>query len=80
VRLHGSRRLYGSRYRDDELADWAARIRAAPAREVWVFFDNDALAHAPRDAARLRELLVDLLPSSRAEDRHRCHGGRASAR
>src|SRR5262249_29843645 len=80
VRLHGSRRLYASGYDEHELADWAARIRALPARAVWIFFDNDARAHAPRDAGRLRELLADLLPSSRAEDRDRCHGGRAGAR
>jgi uncharacterized protein YecE (DUF72 family) len=61
VRLHGSRRLYASRYRDEELAAWARRIRSWEARgvtETYVFFDNDARAHAPRDAARLRAMMA----------------------
>jgi uncharacterized protein YecE (DUF72 family) len=61
VRLHGSRALYGSRYTDEELAEWAARLRAwadPPAgREVYVYFDNDAHAYAPGDAERLQRLI-----------------------
>jgi uncharacterized protein YecE (DUF72 family) len=80
LRLHGSRRLYGSRYLDEELDAWAARIRGLAAREVYVFFDNDARAYAARDAMRLRERLEDLLPLARAEDRDRRDGGSAGAR
>lgn len=58
LRLHGSRRLYGSRYRDDELDAWAERVRRLGAAEVYVFFDNDAYAHAPRDARRLHARLA----------------------
>jgi uncharacterized protein YecE (DUF72 family) len=58
VRLHGAEVLYASRYRDDELARWADRIeRWASHRDVYVYFDNTAEAHAPRDALRLRALL-----------------------
>lgn len=73
MRLHGSRQLYASRYTDEELDRWAARIRAwrdgdepedaeritdrvpprRKTRDVYVYFDNDAHAHAPRDALRL---------------------------
>ena len=55
VRLHGSSELYASRYTDEELDEWAARI-AGWMREgcdVYVYFDNDAKVHAPHDAARL---------------------------
>ena len=60
VRLHGSRQLYVSRYTDDELDAWATRIRrwrsaAEGSRDVYVYFDNDAKVHAPRDALRLMD-------------------------
>jgi uncharacterized protein YecE (DUF72 family) len=63
VRLHGSRMLYASGYTDRELEQWAERISgwARPAvgkgRDVYAYFNNDAWAHAPRDAARLAALV-----------------------
>ncbi len=59
VRLHGSTQLYASRYEDDEIAAWAARIRGwrDEGRDVFVYFDNDAKVHAPGDAIRLRAAL-----------------------
>lgn len=60
VRLHGSQELYVSGYTDDELDDWAARIRRwrrRGARDAYVYFDNDAKVHAPHDARRLAERL-----------------------
>jgi uncharacterized protein YecE (DUF72 family) len=55
LRLHGSTALYASRYSDEELAVWAARIAdlRASGRDVYAYFDNDARAHAPHDALRL---------------------------
>ncbi|NUT46921.1 MAG: DUF72 domain-containing protein [Saccharothrix sp.] len=54
VRLHGSRSLYVGSYTDDELDEWAARIRAWSAdHDVYAYFDNDTDAAAPRDALRL---------------------------
>lgn len=56
VRLHGSEALYASGYRDAELDEWADRIGDwlnEGIRETFVFFDNDALGHAPFDAGRL---------------------------
>jgi uncharacterized protein YecE (DUF72 family) len=59
LRLHGSTALYASRYTDDELAVWAERVRAVRdgGHDVFVYFDNDAQANAPRDALRLRALV-----------------------
>jgi uncharacterized protein YecE (DUF72 family) len=62
VRLHGSQELYVSGYSDAELDEWAARIRRwrssrGGARDVYVYFDNDAKVHAPFDAERLVERL-----------------------
>jgi uncharacterized protein YecE (DUF72 family) len=55
LRLHGSTILYASRYTDQELALWADRVRALrdDGCDVYVYFDNDAQAHAPHDALRL---------------------------
>jgi uncharacterized protein YecE (DUF72 family) len=56
VRLHGATSLYASRYSDDELATWAAHATAwGQAHDVFIYFDNDALGHAPDDAVRLAE-------------------------
>jgi uncharacterized protein YecE (DUF72 family) len=60
IRLHGSTQLYVSGYDDDELTSWAARIRrwrAGGHRDAYVYFDNDAKVHAPRDAQRLAAML-----------------------
>jgi uncharacterized protein YecE (DUF72 family) len=56
LRLHGSTQLYASRYEDAEIATWADRVRRLrdQGTDVHVYFDNDARAHAPDDAARLQ--------------------------
>jgi len=59
ARLHGATELYTSGYDDEALDEWAATIRSWSLADVYVYFDNDAKAYAPRDAmalaARLRE-------------------------
>ena len=59
VRLHGSTKLYTSRYSDAELDAWAGRVVQwlNEGRDVYVYFDNDAKVHAPFDAIRLAERL-----------------------
>jgi len=59
ARLHGHRATYVSGYRESELQEWARRVRRwqREGREVHVYFDNDALGHAPRNAMRLAELV-----------------------
>jgi len=59
VRLHGSTTLYASDYSDAELDRWAERIRewSAGGRDVYVYFDNDALGHAPHNARALARRL-----------------------
>lgn len=54
VRLHGSRRLYASEYSDREIHAWADKIRSwgIPA---YIYFDNDYMAYATRNAMGLRE-------------------------
>jgi uncharacterized protein YecE (DUF72 family) len=95
VRLHGSGVLYVGGYPAAELDDWAERIAAwaapagPPPRDVYVYFDNDALGHAPHDAIALAEkvrarlgVLVPAQPSaspaSTAAHAARSRAGRTS--
>jgi uncharacterized protein YecE (DUF72 family) len=59
VRFHGSEKLYASRYTDEELDDYAEFLGDKLKRglSVYAYFDNDAEAHAPFDALRLKERL-----------------------
>ncbi len=74
LRLHGHERLYASCYTDDELAAWAAEVRAAVAAglDCYIFFDNDAEGYAPRNAVTLRDMVAafagDGLPSPHGGD------------
>jgi uncharacterized protein YecE (DUF72 family) len=54
VRLHGDTELYTSGYGEDALDRWAEKCRAWSATgDVFVYFDNDVLGHAPHDAVSL---------------------------
>jgi uncharacterized protein YecE (DUF72 family) len=59
VRLHGHDVTYASGYSESELRAWAAKVRRwqREGRDVHVYFDNDAFAHAPFDALRLLALV-----------------------
>jgi len=46
-------------YRRAKLRVWADRIAALPAKEAFVYFNNDTDAAAPHDATVLRSLLHD---------------------
>jgi uncharacterized protein YecE (DUF72 family) len=58
-RFHGSKKLYGSSYNDDELKSWAKFIRddCARCKHVYAYFNNDQQAYAPKNASRLLRLL-----------------------
>lgn len=57
VRFSGVTRWYRHDYSPEELTSWAHRIRAANAREVWIYFNNDRNAHAIKNALALRRML-----------------------
>jgi uncharacterized protein YecE (DUF72 family) len=59
VRFHGSGAKYGGRYPSQALSAWAERLAgwAREGRACWAYFNNDIGGHAPRDAARLREMV-----------------------
>jgi len=56
-RLHGSPRMYWSRYDDDYIAALATTIRSLPAEQVWCVFDNTATGSAIENAWELCERL-----------------------
>lgn len=56
VRFHQGSHV-GPDYRRDKLRRWAERIATLPARDVWVFFNNDPTGAAVRDARFLRDVL-----------------------
>ncbi len=60
ARLHGHEKLYVSNYTDEQLEDWAEKllVAAGSERDIFVYFDNDAAGHAPRNALTLREILT----------------------
>lgn len=56
IRLHGSRKLYASQYTEEELKTWAKKIERWN-KDTFVYFDNDFMGFAPKNALRLKELL-----------------------
>jgi uncharacterized protein YecE (DUF72 family) len=58
VRFHGTQRWYRHDYSDTELADWARRIKAAGAKRVWAYFNNDFQAFAIKNALTLNHMLT----------------------
>jgi uncharacterized protein YecE (DUF72 family) len=59
VRGHGPNGRYKGNYSDKKLRAWADDIRKwkRQRRDVYVYFDNDQKSAAPKDAARLREMV-----------------------
>jgi uncharacterized protein YecE (DUF72 family) len=59
VRFHGSGQKYGGSYRTAVLRRWADWMgdHAAAGRNVYAYFNNDAEAHAARNAITLRKMV-----------------------
>lgn len=60
LRFHGpGEQIYNYNYPEHELLDWANRIKPHMLnRALYVFFNNDFQAHAPHNAATLRDMLL----------------------
>jgi uncharacterized protein YecE (DUF72 family) len=60
VRLHGHERLYASEYTVEQLQEWAAKARSwlHEGRDVYVYFDNDAMGYAIGNARQLLGILT----------------------
>jgi len=63
IRLHGHERLYASNYSNRQLDELAEKIRKWNKKDmdVYVYFDNDANAYAPKNALRLKEILSNFV-------------------
>lgn len=72
ARFHGSGSRYGGRYPDSALEDWAGWLATQRAHglPIYAYFNNDVGGHAPRDAARLAEVL-SVSPSVTSSGRRR---------
>jgi uncharacterized protein YecE (DUF72 family) len=57
VRLHGPLRWYRHDYTEEELRNWAQKIRASGAKRAWVYFNNDYDGNAPRNAKALHAMI-----------------------
>ncbi|MFO7606563.1 MAG: DUF72 domain-containing protein [Desulfurivibrionaceae bacterium] len=59
IRLHGPGAAYEGDYAAEDLAGWAGAISTwrRQGRDVYVFFDNDQNAYAPKNALELKEML-----------------------
>jgi uncharacterized protein YecE (DUF72 family) len=60
IRLHGPTHFkYQGSYSDEQLAEWATRIRgwSRTMKAIYVYFDNDDSAYAVRNALTLKRML-----------------------
>lgn len=60
IRFHGRDSLYASCYSEEELADWAEKIKklAENLDTIYIYFNNDIQGFALKNAMALRELLT----------------------
>lgn len=60
LRFHGRTHLYSSCYTENELKDWAKKIRSWQKKglDCYAYFNNDALGHAIENAQKLRQLVI----------------------
>ncbi|MFO7882113.1 MAG: DUF72 domain-containing protein [Kosmotogaceae bacterium] len=59
IRFHGSKEWYRSEYETEELKNYASKIKALDAEEIYCYFNNDTEGHAPHDAQKLKEILEE---------------------
>lgn len=59
IRFHGKKSLYSSRYNDEEMVDWANKIKslAKKVESVYIYFNNDIAGYALENAKMLRGYL-----------------------
>lgn len=58
VRLHGPGKMFASGYGAKRLKPWSRKVKkwSKEGRDVFVYFNNDAKGHAPREAQKLLEM------------------------
>ena len=56
IRLHGPTKLYASEYTEQEISDWATKLKGWQ-KDAFVYFDNDFKGYAIKNAKMLKDLL-----------------------
>ncbi len=61
IRLHGGEVLYGSNYSDNELKEWAKKIKdwQSKGKDIFVYFNNDAFGFAVKNALTLKKMVLN---------------------
>ncbi|UCF86651.1 MAG: DUF72 domain-containing protein [Nitrospiraceae bacterium] len=69
IRRHGEFGSYATNYTVEKLKDDAKRIKEylKLGKDVYLFFNNDALGYAPKNALELKAILEETLPKSLKE-------------
>ncbi|MFC1478769.1 DUF72 domain-containing protein [Candidatus Margulisiibacteriota bacterium] len=57
IRFHGAENLYGSKYSDEELLQWKAKMKDWYVKDVYVYFNNDTHSWAVENARFLQGAL-----------------------
>ena len=57
VRFHGKQHWYKYLYSEEEMKEWADRLRTTNAKQIYGYFNNDVGANAPQNAEQLARLL-----------------------
>ncbi|WP_457567719.1 DUF72 domain-containing protein [Desulfurobacterium sp.] len=57
-RLHGRRKLYNYCYSEEEIREIAEKIKSTKSENRLCFFNNTAKGYAPKNALKLKELLL----------------------
>lgn len=56
VRFHGRESLYASNYKNEELKEWADKVKKLNPKEFWAYFNNDVNAYAIYNALYFKKL------------------------
>lgn len=57
IRFHGTRQWYRHDYSDEELHEWADKIKSSGAKTVWIYFNNDRDGYAVKNAKKMSRIL-----------------------
>lgn len=57
IRFHGNKYWYRGDYSKQQLSAWVKKINQQKSKEVWIYFNNDIGAFAPKNAKDIQTLL-----------------------
>lgn len=60
IRFHGKKDWYHYFYSEQEIDDWCQKLKGLNVRRMWIYFNNDAEAWAPKNALRMLQKLQDI--------------------